>query len=79
MTASSTHDDRASRYTLSAFLLYRAAGGPEDAFNRPKLVERDAQRKTRPHGRSRSPPNRWLTRTLGEYPAADRDWRRDGW
>ena len=60
--------DRASRYTLAAFL-YRAAGSPEGAavIRRPKLVERDARK---------SPfatESRWLTRTLGDYPAADRD------
>ena len=69
-------DDRASRYTLSAFL-YRAAGSPEGAatIRRPKLVERDAQRKEDAAARKSrfATESRWLTRTLGEYPAADRD------
>lgn len=69
-------DDRASRYTLSAFL-YRTAGSPEGAatIRRPKLVERDAQRKEDAAARKSrfATESRWLTRTLGEYPAADRD------
>jgi len=69
-------DDRASRYTLSAFL-YRAAGSPEGAatIRRPKLAERDAQRKEDAAARKSrfATESRWLTRTLGEYPAADRD------
>lgn len=60
--------DRASRYTLAAFL-YRAAGSPEGAavIRRPKLVERDARK---------SPfatESRWLARTLGAYPEVDRN------
>lgn len=69
-------DEYASRYTLSAFL-YRAAGSPEGAatIRRPKLVERDAQRKEDAAARKSrfATESRWLTRTLGEYPAADRD------
>ena len=60
--------DRASRYTLAAFL-YRAAGSPEGAavIRRPKLVERDARKGPF------ATESRWLARTLGTYPEVDRN------